>query len=372
MEDSWENWISSLEMGEDNNSNGQSHTNSLDRDKLLTGIDLEPPDFSFHQSDHHHHHTYTMSYNHHHSNNNDFPTTSTMGSSSLSYDEDASFDERHGKMLKCNSSNSINISQDVANSHIPSSSSAPSKSTFILSFENSTVEPALHDRVPNYYNNSPNKHFEATCSSLLSSEITLISSDHVITKPKAKQGAKKYRTSSEIKDHIMAERKRRQDLTERFIALSATIPGLKKERVKVLENENKRKTTYSKIFIKKSQVCSREEATSSCETNSNYRSTPPPLPQVEARMLEKEVLIGIHCQKQKDIVLKIMALLQNLHLSLASSSVLPFGTSTVKVTIIAQMGDKYGMTVNDLVKRLRQDLLKSHDIQESHSKECQI
>lgn len=107
----------------------------------------------------------------------------------------------------------------------------------------------------------------------------------------------------------------------------------------MLENENKRKTTYSKIFIKKSQVCSREEATSSCETNSNYRSTPPPLPQVEARMLEKEVLIGIHCQKQKDIVLKIMALLQNLHLSLASSSVLPFGTSTLKVTIIAQVNN---------------------------------
>lgn len=206
-------------MGEDNNSNGQSHTNSLDRDKLLTGIDLEPPDFSFHQSDHHHHHTYTMSYNHHHSNNNDFPTTSTMGSSSLSYDEDASFDERHGKMLKCNSSNSITISQDiVANSQIPS------KSTFILSFENSTVEPALHDR-PNY-NNSP-KHFEATCSSLLSSEITL-NSDYIITKSEAKQGAKKHRTSSEIKDHIMAERKRRRELTERFIALSATIPGLKK------------------------------------------------------------------------------------------------------------------------------------------------
>ena len=36
------------------------------------------------------------------------------------------------------------------------------------------------------------------------------------------------------------------------------------------------------------------------------------------------------------------------------------------------MGDKYGMAVNDLVKTLRQDLLKSHDIQKSYSKECQI
>ncbi|XP_020240374.1 transcription factor NAI1 [Cajanus cajan] len=129
------------------------------------------------------------------------------------------------------------------------------------------------------------------------------------------------------------------------------------ERVKELENDqNKRRTSDSRIFIKKSQICPKEEA------------MPPPLPQVEAMVLEKEVLIGIHCHKQKDIVLKIMALLQNLHLSLASSSVLPFGTSTLKVTVIAQMGDKYSMTVNDLVKSLRQDLLtKSHDIQESRS-----
>ncbi|TKY68851.1 transcription factor bHLH18 [Spatholobus suberectus] len=184
MEDSWQNWISSLEMGDDN-SNGQSHINSLDQDKFLTGIVQQPPNYCSFQS---FHHSSTMSYN------NVFPTTSTMGSSSLSYEDATSFDERHGKLL--NSSSSFIISQDVA-PHMPA---APSSSTFILSFENSTVEPRP---------NSP-KHFggEATCSSLLSSERTL-SSDH-ITKPKAKQGTKKYRSSSENQDHIMAERKRRQ------------------------------------------------------------------------------------------------------------------------------------------------------------------
>ncbi|XP_027336968.1 transcription factor bHLH25-like [Abrus precatorius] len=294
--------------------------------------------------------------------NNVFATTNSSLSS-----EDASYDEKHGKS---NSSNSI-ISQDVA-SH---KHSAPSLSTFILSFENSSVEPALQDRP----NNSP-KHFggDATCSSIMSSKRTL--GNH-ITKPKVKQGNKKFRSSSEIQDHILAERKRRQELTERFIALSATIPGLKKtdkayilreainymkqlqERVEELENQNKRRRTDSVICIKKSKVSAKEESTS-CERNfdSGYRS-PTPLPQVEARVLEKEVLIGIHCEKQKDIVLKIMALLQNLHLSLASSSVLPFGTSTLKVTIIAQMDDKYCLTVNDLVKSLRKDLLKSHGIQ---------
>ncbi|KAL9303535.1 hypothetical protein ACSQ67_020798 [Phaseolus vulgaris] len=307
-----------------------------------------------------------------------------MGSSCLSYEEDASFDERHGKMLKSNSSSSI-ISQDVvayknAASSSSSSSAPSSSSSFILSFENSTMKPSsLHHR-PNDDDDHGDLHRyfggDALCSTVLSSE-----SEHVITKPKAKQGDnKKYRSSSEIQDHIMTERRRRQELTERFIALSATIPGLKKtdkayilreamiymkqleERVIELENENKRKNTDSRILIKKySQVCSREEEGTSCDETKSHNISTPPLPQVEARVLEKEVLIGIHCHKQKDIVLKIMALLQNHHLSLASSSVLPFGTSTLKVTIIAQMEEKYCMTVNNLVKSLRQALL-SHDI----------
>ncbi|KAK7386179.1 hypothetical protein VNO78_26213 [Psophocarpus tetragonolobus] len=389
MEDSWEKWIASLETSGDN-CNEQSHINSLDQETNLNGIiALESRNLSF-QNVHHHYQSSTMPYNN--NNVNNFPTT--MGSSSLSYEE-PSIDERHCKMVKSssNSSNSI-ISQDAAfansNSHIPyASTSTPSSSTFILSFENSTVEPAALQNRPKSNNHyySPNKHFggDAICSSLLSSEATVLSSEHVTKPAKAKQGAKKCRSSSETQDHIMAERKRRQELSERFIALSATIPGLKKtdkayilreaitymkqlqERVKELEeNQNKRKRVDSKIFIiKKSKVCSREEVMTSCETNS-YTSTTS-LPQVEARVLEKEVLIGIHCQKQKDIVLKIMAMLQNFHLSLTSSSVLPFGTSTLKVTIVAQMGDKYCMTVNDVVKSLRQDLLKSHDIQMPYS-----
>ncbi|XP_047173748.1 transcription factor bHLH18-like [Vigna umbellata] len=341
MEDSWENWISSLEMAEDN-STDHSHINE---DNFLTGIVLEPLDFSFLNSST----TTTMlSYDDNHDNSN----SNNVFSMESSY-ENANFDERHGKMLKSNSSSSI-ISHDVANNNASSSSSAPSSSTFILSFENSTMEPSHHR--PNKDHGSCPRN--ALCSSLLSSE-----NDHLST-PKAKQGAKKYRSSSEIQDHIMAERKRRQELTERFIALSATIPGLKKtdkayilreamiymkelqERVIELEKQNKRKrSTESRILIKKYSQREEERSTHA-------------LPHVEARVLEKEVLIGIHCHKQKDIVLKIMALLQNHHLSLASSSVLPFGTSTLKVTIIAQMDEQYCMTVNNLVKSLRQALLK--------------
>jgi len=48
---------------------------------------------------------------------------------------------------------------------------------------------------------------------------------------KACQGAKRLSTStrlSQTQDHIIAERKRREKLSQRFIALSAIVPGLKK------------------------------------------------------------------------------------------------------------------------------------------------
>lgn len=42
------------------------------------------------------------------------------------------------------------------------------------------------------------------------------------------QGPKRARTASSNQEHILAERKRREKLSQRFVALSAIVPGLKK------------------------------------------------------------------------------------------------------------------------------------------------
>ena len=109
------------------------------------------------------------------------------------------------------------------------------------------------------------------------------------------------------------------------------------ERVKELENQTKDRKVDSAIFIRKSQDYP-DKSTTYCERNSDSgcRSIESPL-EVEARVLEKEVLIRIHCEKQNNIVLKIHVLLEKLHLSIATSSVLPFGNSTLIITIIAQV-----------------------------------
>lgn len=59
---------------------------------------------------------------------------------------------------------------------------------------------------------------------------------------KAGQGTKRISTNtrlSKTQDHIIAERKRREKLSQRFIALSAMVPGLKKVTGSILINKEK-------------------------------------------------------------------------------------------------------------------------------------
>ncbi|TKY64601.1 Transcription factor bHLH25 [Spatholobus suberectus] len=190
------------------------------------------------------------------------------------------------------------------------------------------------------------------------------------------RGTKRARTSSETQYHIMSERKRRQDIAEKFIALSATIPGLRKidkasvlreainyvgqfqQRIAVLEKATNNKS-IKPLIISKARLCS-----ASCETiqsNDYYRANEVH-PEVEARGLEKEVLIRIYCERRKGIMLKLLALLKDVHLSIASGSVLPLGNSILNIIIIAQMSEKYNLTVNDLVKTLKRDLLNLYEM----------
>ena len=102
--------------------------------------------------------------------------------------------------------------------------------TFILSFDNSTIIPATPEQPYLGYQQlgGQGTRSSKTGSPLSSKKRSLDNDQNFEPKPRTSQGAKKSRNDSQILYHIMAERKRRQELTERFIALSATIPGLKK------------------------------------------------------------------------------------------------------------------------------------------------
>ncbi|XP_028783995.1 transcription factor bHLH19-like [Neltuma alba] len=74
-----------------------------------------------------------------------------------------------------------------------------------------------------------------------------------------------------------------------------------------------------------------------CENDDDFYEVNEELPKIEVRVAENQMFMGIHCEKQKGIEFKILSLLENFHLSVSSSSVLPFGKSTRSITIIAQV-----------------------------------
>ncbi|KAL6545853.1 hypothetical protein OROGR_009727 [Orobanche gracilis] len=184
-------------------------------------------------------------------------------------------------------------------------------------------------------------------------------------------------------DHILAERKRREKLSQRFIALSALVPGLKKmdkasvlgdainhikqlqEKVKTLEQQTKKSTVESFVFVKKHQVkyAAADTSTEICSSDHEYQSMvsgtddgptviTESLPEIEARFRNKDVLIAIHCEKRKGILEKTVAEIEKLHLSVANSSIMSFGDEALNITVVAQMDEEFNISMKELVKNL--------------------
>ncbi|KAK2371631.1 transcription factor bHLH18 [Trifolium repens] len=212
-----------------------------------------------------------------------------------------------------------------------------SSRTCIISFDNSAVTPLKPFVISSKPPRPPCSAKKRNSEKLKSLEAKAIN----------KEGENKIIRSGSKAIHTLVERKRRLELANKFIELSTTIPNLKKKdkasivmgainhveqlqkRVKELEKQNKR----------------------------GKEPTVERLPYVKAKVLEKNILIYINCEKQNGIELKILEMLENLHLFVISTSVLPFGSSTLGITIIAKMDDAYKTRMVDLMDNVRQLLL---------------
>ncbi|CAL9083842.1 unnamed protein product [Musa textilis] len=171
------------------------------------------------------------------------------------------------------------------------------------------------------------------------------------------------RSTYHKEDHIIAERKRREKLTQRFIALSAMVPGLKKmdkasvlgdainylkqleEKVKILEDQAAQRTVESAVLVKKSRVRVDGDSSSHDENLDG-------LPQIEAKMSGKTVLVKIHCDNRKGVLVKLLSEIENLHLSVANTSAMSFVGSSLDITVMAQVEEGFDMTVKDVVTEL--------------------
>lgn len=181
------------------------------------------------------------------------------------------------------------------------------------------------------------------------------------------------RLPEQCHNHIIAERQRRQTLSERFIALSALIPGLKKmdktsvlgaaiihmqqlkERIKILEEENAKKQMESIVVLKQPHIIleNSECNSSTCNHNLSSKFSDEQLPDIEARFSNDNVLIKVHCEMQKGILIKIMSELEKLQLLVTTTNAMPFNGRTLDITIMTQMEADFNMRPQDVVQNLR-------------------
>lgn len=119
--------------------------------------------------------------------------------------------------------------------------------------------------------------------------------------------------------------------------LGDTIKYLKElqERVKTFEEQSAKKTMESVVFVMKFQIVPDNDTSSNDGKSTNSSSEP--LPEIVARVSDKNVLIRIHCQNQKGIFGKALNAIEELNLSVVNSSIIPFGNSSLDITVVAQV-----------------------------------
>ncbi|XP_037428713.1 transcription factor bHLH25-like [Triticum dicoccoides] len=180
-------------------------------------------------------------------------------------------------------------------------------------------------------------------------------------------------------DHIMAERKRREKINQRFIELSTVIPGLKKmdkatilsdatrhvkelqEKIKALEAATGRsnRSNETVVLIKKkprhadAAVSDQNQNGSPSSASSGAPASKNPLPEIEVRFSETGVMVRILCHDVKGVVVRVLSEVEEgLHLTVTHTNVMPFTACTVIITITAKVDEGFTVTAEEIVGRL--------------------
>ena len=124
--------------------------------------------------------------------------------------------------------------------------------------------------------------------------------------------------------------------TDKASVLGEAVKYLKhlQEHVKMLEEQTAKKMVESVVTVKRHQLSDDETSSSYYSSDSSSNQ---PLLEIEARVSNKDVLIRIHCQKQKGLAIKILGEIEKLLLTVINSSFMPFGECFMDMTIVAQV-----------------------------------
>lgn len=171
--------------------------------------------------------------------------------------------------------------------------------------------------------------------------------------------------------HIMVERKRREKINQRFIELSRVIPGLKKmdkgtilsdaaryvkelqEKVKSLESGSNDRRIETVVLVKKPCIAAPDDDGSPRSSSAAGAPARNPLPEIDARFSENNVMVRIHCENSKGMVVRVLAEVEELHLSITYTNIMPFPACTSIITITAKVEEGFTVTAEEIVGRLK-------------------
>ncbi|KMT06965.1 hypothetical protein BVRB_6g152990 [Beta vulgaris subsp. vulgaris] len=214
-------------------------------------------------------------------------------------------------------------------------------------------------------------------------------------------GTKRKRQPTQVQDHIIAERKRREILGQMFISLSTIIPGLKKtdkttvlgeaikymkqlqETVKTLEEVAEKKIVESIVVVKKSKLivsddeggndnassstvddnCAIDMCGSSAKDGSRYeaKNLNDLKPEIETKISGQTLLIRVYCEQHKGILAKLITEVENHDMRVTNCSAVPFESLGLDITIVTQIEKGFTENVKECVRRLHSSLqLASH------------
>jgi hypothetical protein len=119
-----------------------------------------------------------------------------------------------------------------------------------------------------------------------------------------------------------------------------------------MEEVARRRPVEAAVLVKKSQLTADEDDGSSCDEN--FEAAEAGLPEIEARMSDRTVLVKIHCENRKGVLIAALSEVENIGLTIMNTNVLPFTTSSIDITIMATAGDDFSLSVKDIVRKLNQ------------------
>ncbi|KAL0296136.1 UNVERIFIED_CONTAM: Transcription factor [Sesamum radiatum] len=156
-------------------------------------------------------------------------------------------------------------------------------------------------------------------------------------------------------DHIVGERRRAELISKRSALLSGLLTKLQ-ERVKTLEEQAAKQTIESVVLVKKSHITEDDETSGSSGDCSEELQ---PLPEIEAKICDNQIVLKIQCAKLKGVVPRLLAQVDNLNLTILNAVVTTFGNNhAYGITVIAEKEKESSLSLKEIVRALRSAILR--------------